>query len=481
MNDLRKSKTRWAVWVVLAPFLVTGCALGRKYHPPQNPAQNETHFHQEDKAAYGSSEPTAAWWKELNDEALSRLVEQAVQNNLDLQIAVTQVAKSRAILSETGADRFPTIGTTAAYSRQRLSAQGIGGLFSKRTVSLYDQGFDAFWELDLFGRVSHRIQEARALNRRAIADFQAVQVTVTAEVARVYMELRGSQYRLDIARRNAANQGKTLEITEQKSSGGQSTNLDVARARTQLESTRARIPQLEAEVARSIRRLSVLTGQLPHALEKDLKEIRPLPSVPETVNIGDPRTLLQRRPDIQSAEEGAAAALARYNLALNEIFPEISFKGTLGFTATTFGKWFSAGALRASTGPSLSWRILDLKRILAQMKQDDQDAQASIKTYQKTVLEALEEIENALTDFSKEEERRLNLQEAARSSAEASRLAHSRFEAGLDNFLDLLDTERTQLETEDALAVSEISTALQLVAIYKALGGGWQFNSPKPE
>lgn len=478
MKPMTGKNIRWTAFFLLGALGLNGCAFGRKYQPPVNPAKEETQFHQ-DAELYQTGEPVAAWWRELNDEVLTRLVEETLQSNLDLQIAVTQLEKSRAALTETRADRFPTVNSSASYARERLSREGIAGSALERTVHLYDSGFDAFWELDLFGRVSHRIEQARALNRQALADLHGVQVTVTAETARVYMELRGAQYRLDIAQRNAANQQKTLEITQQKSAGGQSNSLDVARAKTLLETTRARIPSLEAAIARSIRRLSVLTGQLPQTLEKDLKEMKPLPSVPLTVNIGNPETLIRRRPDVQRAEEGAAAAMAEYNLALNELFPEISFKGALGFTATTFGNWFSAGALRASTGPSLSWRILDLARILARMKAADQDAIASVKNYQRTVLEALEEIENALTDFYKEDQRRLSLQQAAGSSAEASKLAHSRFEAGLDNFLDLLDTERTQLETEDALAASETAAAVQLIAIYKALGGGWQFN-PEP-
>lgn len=475
MKRMTNNGLRGAVCFLLAAVFLSGCAIGRKYQAPENPAKSEELFHQKAEL-YKSGEPVAAWWRELHDEILTKVVEDTLRNNLDLQIAVTQLEKSRAALQETGADRFPTVLTNASYARQRLSREGIAGSALERTVSLYDGGFDAFWELDLFGRVSHRIEQARALNRQALADLRGVQVTVTAEAARVYMELRGAQLRLDIAKRNAENQRKTLEITERKSAAGQSNSLDVARARTQLETTLARIPSLEAAIARAIRRLSVLTGQLPHTLEEELKGFRPLPSVPATVDIGNPETLIRRRPDVQRAEEGAAAAMAAYNLALNELFPEISFKGAFGFTATTFGQWFSAGALRASSGPSLSWRILDFSRILAQMKAADQDAIASVKNYQKTVLEALEEIENALTDFYKEEQRRLNLQQAARSSVEASALANSRFDAGLDNFLDLLDTERTQLETEDALAASETETAVQLIAIYKALGGGWQFN-----
>jgi len=474
MDMVQLKKMLPILFLTVLSLTVGGCAIGRKYRAPENLAQKETVFQSGREASYKRDEPVLDWWKELNDEKLSRVVELTLENNLDLQVALTQMEKARAVLSETGADRFPTVNSNMSYARERLSGEDIAGPSIQRTLSLYDAGFDAFWELDLFGRVSHRIKQARAESRQAEADFHGVQVTVAAEAARAYIELRGTQYRLDIAKRNAANQKKTLEITEQKSAGGQSTKLDVARAKAQLSTTLARIPQLEASIARVIRRLSVLTGQLPNALFDELQTMQPLPSVPQTVNIGDPQTLLMRRPDVQSAEASASAALANYNLALNELFPEVSFKGTLGFTATRIGQWFSAGALRASTGPSLSWRILDLKRILSRMKQTDQDSRASIQRYQKTVLEALEEVENAMTDFSKEDERRLNLQQAARSSIEASGLAHSRFEAGLDDFLELLVTERTQLEAEDALAVSEISTALNLIAIYKALGGGWQ-------
>ncbi|MBP9733095.1 MAG: TolC family protein [Candidatus Omnitrophica bacterium] len=469
---------RSAAVIGIGILSLCGNASGNDSRTLVNPASNETTFHQAPgPASYTDQEPVAAWWSGLKDESLTRLVEQAVAHNLDLQIAVTQLEKSRAYLTETGADRLPTIDSGASYARQRLSNEGISGPAAQRSVSLFNGGFDAFWELDLFGRVSARVDRARALNRQALADLRAMQVTVTAEVARVYIELRGAQYRLHIARRNAENQEKTLGITDQKSKAGQSTNLDVARATAQLESTRARLPALEASIARSIRRLSVLTGQLPHALEEDLEEMQPLPSVPMSVDIGDPATLIRRRPDIQRAEEAAAAALAGYNIAASELYPQISFRGALGFTATTFGQWFSAGALRGTAEPTLEWRLFDLTRVVSQMKQSDQDARASVKRYEKTVLEALEEIENALTDFSKEQERMASLKLAERSSTEASHLAHMRFEAGLDNFLDLLDTERTQLLSDDALAVSETATALQLIAIYKALGGGWQFEA----
>ncbi len=455
-------------------FVLSSCASLEKLAGPPKPSVEATSFTKGTTERFNAAQPVAEWWKQLNDPQLTILIQEAVDHNLDVKIAIANVQKARALLRATGADSFPTVDTNVSYARERLSEEGITGRPADRTVNNYEAGFDAFWELDVFGRVSERIAREKAAAEESLAELRSVYVIVTAEVARTYIELRGAQYRLNIANRNEANQEKTYNLIQEMAEGGRSTNLDIARAQTLLEQTRSTIPPLEAEVSSHIHRLGVLTGQTPDALDRELKSVKPLPSVPSTVAIGDPQSLLSRRPDIRRAEQQVEQAIASYNLAVADLYPEISISGALGFASASFGDWASAGAFNTSIGPTMSWRILDRVRVRAEIDQAGGETKARIASFDKTILEALEEVETALVNFTKEEARRQSLIQAASSSATAAELAKVRFEEGMDSFLDVLDAERTQLEAEDALAQGETQTALNLIAIYKALGGGWQ-------
>jgi multidrug efflux system outer membrane protein len=453
---------------------LVGCATFEDYTPPDNPKGTAaTDLTAVNTERFIAAAPVASWWREFNDPQLAALVDEALQANLDVKIAIANLYKARAIARESGFDRFPTVTSSASYARERLSREGISGAPLDRTVNNYSAGFDAFWELDLLGRVSQRIDAQEALEQAAEADLDHVYVSIGAEVARVYVELRGAQYRLDIAERNAKNQQSTFDLTKKLENGGRATGLDVARAETQLSLTRATIPPLQAEVSANINRLSVLTGRVPDALREDLSGKKPLPSLPVGVAVGDASSLIKRRPDIRQAERELAAAVAQYNVATTDLFPTVNILGSIGFLATNLSS-FGAGALAASVGPTINWRAFDLGRVQAQIDQNDAAAQAALANYGKVALEALEETQTALSNFSREEERRAMLQRAAKSSRTAANLARQRFDQGADTFLNVLDAERTQLESEDALARSEIDAASDLIAIYKALGGGWE-------
>ena len=218
----------------------------------------------------------------------------------------------------------------------------------------------------------------------------------------------------------------------------------------------------------------MLTGRLPDALRAELAEIRNIPSIPPAIAVGDASSLLKRRPDIRRTERELAASIAEYNVAVTNLFPVVSITGNLGFLATDFSSLGSSSAFTAGVGPAISWAAFDLGRVRAQIDQSDARTQAALARYEKTVLEAFEEVQNALVNFNREEQRRVKLRRAARSSVESAVLARQRFDAGVDGFLDVLDAERTQLEAENSLAISETTAALDLIAIYKALGGGWQ-------
>ena len=277
-----------------------------------------------------------------------------------------------------------------------------------------------------------------------------------------------------MARGNVENERETLDLTAAKLKAGRATELDTARARAQLDSTLASIPPLEAAVKHAIHRLGVLTGQQPTALESELAPPAPIPALPPLVNIGNPADLLRRRPDIRSAESSLAAATARIGVETSDLFPRVTFNGNLGVQASEVSGLFKSGADTYSFGPSITWAALDLGHVLARIKAANARADAQLAAYEKTVLTALEETENALVDFGREQVRRDYLRQSERSATQAMTLARQRYDGGVDDFLPVLDAQRTQLSIQAQLAQSETRTATSLVAIYKALGGGWE-------
>ncbi len=464
-------------------FLISSCALAlsacKTMHDPKVPTV-PAGFEQIDLTALGNErfqtcEPVMSWWKTLEDAQLDFLISWSMDHNKDVGIALANLQEARGALRENGYDRYPTATADGSYQRNYASKE-TGVSVTDRSTSLYSTGLNASWELDLFGRVSAKAEGAEARERASLADLRSAYVAVAAEVAANYSGLRGAQYRLSIANRNAENQKKTYGLTKRLTEGGRGTQLDVSRALTQLELTKSTIPALEAAVTAHINRLSVLTGQVPDALREVLSEVKPMPSIPVTVNLGNVSDILSRRPDIAAAKHNVAAATADYNVASANRFPVVSIIGSLGFVATNISS-FGTSALAASVGPSVSWSAFDMNRVRAQIDQADARAQRSLMVYEKTVLEALEELQTAVSDFSKEEERRGYLQRAARSSKESATLARARYEAGVDTFLDVLNAEATLLEAEDLLAQSEVNAALDLISVYKALGGGWQGKS----
>ncbi len=423
------------------------------------------------------------WWRGFNDVILNHLVDQAVATNQDLRIATAHVLEARALRMGAVADLFPIANANAGWTKS-LSSQDSTPVplsRSERENSLYDAGFDAIWELDLFGRVRRSIEADTAIVAATVATRQDVLVTLVSEVARNYLELRGAQNQLAVARGNVANERETLDIALAKLKAGRATELDTARARAQLDATLALIPPVEAAIKRAIYRLGVLTGQQPTALEAELTPPAPIPNLPLLVNIGNPAELLRRRPDIRSAESSLAAATARIGVETSSLFPRVTFIGSLGVQASQISSLVQGGSDTYSFGPRISWAALDLGHIRARIKAADARTVAQLASYEKTVLTALEETENALVDFGQEQVRRDYLRASDRSATEAAALARRRYEGGIDDFLPVLDAQRAQLVIQAQLAQSETRTATSLVAIYKALGGGWEIEQTKTE
>jgi multidrug efflux system outer membrane protein len=461
--------------VLAAAASLSACAVGPDYQRPQTPVPGA--FSQQADAA--AAEPVAEFWRGFDDAQLTRLVEGALAGNRDLRASLARLDQARAIARLSRKDLLPTITAGGGYTESRASAdQAPGTPRAQRDGELYDAGFDAFWELDLFGRVRRGAQASRAEAQGVAADLRALQVTVAAETARAYFELRGLQEQLRVARGNADNQAETLALTEARLDAGAGTEFDVARARGQLEFTRSRVPALEAAVLAAAHRLAVLNGREPAALLAELEAPAPLPALPESVAIGTPAELLRRRPDIAGAERRLAAATARIGVATADLFPRVTFNGSFGSAATDLGDLFTRDSESYGFGPRISWAFLDLGRVRDRIESSDAGAAAQLALYEGTVLRALEETENALVGYARARAEGRHLAESAAASTRAAELANLRFEGGAADFLHVLDAQRSQLEAEDRLAQSQARTATALIAVYKAVSGGWAGRVP---
>jgi outer membrane protein, multidrug efflux system len=460
---------------VLAAALA-GCAVGPEYVKPDTKVVPQ--FAGAQDGPYSAENAQGRFWTQFGDATLDGLVDDALNANHDLRIALGRLAEARAERHQAQFDLAPTVTASGGYTKQQYSAVE-SPTFEPLTTHFYDAGFDAFWELDLFGRVRRNVQAQSAELQSAEATLRDAQVSVTAEVARTYFELRGEQTQLAVARHNVDNQRETLQLTQARLNAGRGTELDTSRQQSQLSTTLATIGPLQAAIARSIHRLSVLTGREPNALDAQLAPPRELPDLPQIAAVGDPAGLLRRRPDIRVAERQLAASTARVGVAIGDYFPKVTFTGSYSYSAAELGSLGDAASRGYVIGPRISWAAFDLGRVHAEVAGSRARADVALAGYEQTVLRALEETEDALVTHARTRESLLEAADAAVASQTAARIAHTRYEGGLVDFLEVLDAERTQLEAEDRLAQSRTQAATSLIAVYKALGGGWEM-APAP-
>jgi outer membrane protein, multidrug efflux system len=463
----------WLAFVSLG-LLLSACSVGPNYHAPKTEVSGT--FANGSQTNLAAGQTAITWWRGFDDALLNRLVERALATNQDLRIATARVREARALRAQSVADALPVVTANGNYTKSASSKDSVPFPLTRqqRELQLFNSGFDATWELDIFGHLRRSIQASSADLAATEASRQDVLVSLIAEVARNYFELRGQQHELAVARRNADNQRETLDLTVSKFNAGRATELDTARARAQLNLTLAAIPTFEAGLKHSIHRLGVLCGEPPAALEPELAPPAPIPAMPAMVNIGDPAELLRRRSDIRAAERALEAATARIGVQTASLFPIVTFNGNLGLSAKNLSGLGQSGTDVYSFGPQINWSALDLGHIRARIKAAHARADAELAGYERTVLTALEETENALVDFGREQTRRDYLRESERAATQAMALARQRYDSGIADFLPVLDAERTQLDIQAQLAGSETRTATSLVAIYKALGGGWE-------
>lgn len=460
-------------------FLVSGCAVGPDYLPPKHPTAEA--FSQGRDPEMSNTPSLATWWEDFGDRQLNDLVFAAIAENRSLDAALARLNQARATRQLSFYDLLPTATASGAYAKikdpsARIPAPGPVDL----TRQVYVGAGDVSWEIDLFGRVRRQYEKSEAEEAGSLSDLQDLMRTVIADVATNYFTLRGDQASLQVARDNVLSQEKTVELLRAQAAGGVVSDLDVVRATAQLQVTRATIPPLESSIQVAIHRLAVLIGKNPDQLAATLSEPKPLPRYAGPIALGDPQSLLRRRPDIRSAERALAAATASIGVAVGDFFPKVSFIGTLGFEATTPANFGETGSDFYSFGPRITWPALDMGRVIARYNIAEAKTQEAAANYEQAVLGALEETESALVRFSKQRERRNLLKDAAANSAEASKLALIQYQEGGADFLAVLDAQRAELLAEGQLSESETQLALSLVAIYKALGGGWEVSELIP-
>jgi multidrug efflux system outer membrane protein len=462
-----KTFTRGLKTALYGVFIVTSAACGvrRPYVAPDVPPAALSHV---DTALVAEQPFDPRWWQQFEDPVLDELVGKSLAANHDVRMAVARVDQARAFFDDVALDRFPTAIAGASVDRRD---QAIPGFSERpRPVTTYRAGFDAFWEIDVFGRVRSQVRAAAADAESFAADVDDVRVSVAAEVARNYFELRGLQQQLAVAERSLVNQRETLRLTTVRRDAGIGEEQDVASAAARVAAIEASIPPIRGAVAEREHHLAVLIGVRPGALGVDLAP-RQYPPITKALAIGEPGSLLRRRPDVRAAERRLASATAREGVAAAELFPQISISGFLGLLAGR-GSLFNVSDSRAwAVTPALSWAAFDLGSARARLRGAEGATRESVAQFEQVVLRAIEETENALVNYREEQERLVKLTDQARESTRAATIARTRYQAGVVDFLALLDAERTQLQAEDAVAQAEAGVFTSVIAVYKALGG----------
>jgi NodT family efflux transporter outer membrane factor (OMF) lipoprotein len=480
-SEFEKSNVRTRFVFLVASCVIAvslaGCKVGPNYQQPQ--VDVPAAYHEGISAATNQpSKDLAQWWRIFHDPQLDTLIEEATVANHDVRIAEARVREVRAQAGVTRSAMFPSVNANGDYSRLRLSehtpdafvAQAAGQSLEQ---NLFNAGLDMNWELDIFGGNRRALEAANANVGASEEARRGVLISVIAEVGLNYLDLRGRQKQLAVARDNLSLQEQTLALTRDRFRAGLANELDTARAEAQAEDTRSQIPLLEQDIQRSIHRLSVLIGKEPAELESQLVNAEPIPPAVPGIPVGLPSDLLRRRPDIRQAEREVAAATAQVGVATADLFPRFYLTGAAGLESINASDFFAASSRFWQIGPSMRWPVFSAGRIRQNIKVQDARQEQSLIHYEQTVLTSLEEVENALVACGKEQEHHQALAQSEVANRRAVELADQRYRSGLVDFLNVLDTQRSLLVVQDNLAQSDRTIGQNLVRLYKALGGGW--------
>ncbi len=523
-SDNMKAKS--SIVAAVSLFGITGCMVGPDYKTPEtkvNPSFSEIQLPATTQASTVSviASPPVEWWTTFRDTEMTSLLQRAVKQNLNLKTAASRVRQARAQRGVVGADLLPTVNAEGGYQRARGSQNlsfpigalsggsgssksaaaskgrltpaineaahpggpqsplGSGG-FPGVDTDLYEAGFDSNWEIDVFGGSRRAVEAASGDIQASQEDQRDVLVTLLAEIARDYVELRGLQKQLQIATDNLHKQEQTLELTRERFTAGFVTDLDVTRQATQLANTTATLPALQVQIDTHIHALGVLLAEDPSALMNELSPVDKIPAVPPEIPIGLPSDLLRRRPDIRRAERQLAAATARIGQAEADFFPKFSITAALGFDTNRPKALLDWGSKYWALSPGVSWPIFDAGRIRFNVEVNKEQQSQAATNYQLTVLNALKDVEDSLTAYRLEQVRHKALVDAASSARQSVEIADQQYQRGVTDFISVLDAQRDELGAEDSLAQSERAISTDLIALYKSLGGGWEVMLPEP-
>jgi NodT family efflux transporter outer membrane factor (OMF) lipoprotein len=503
-----KAKRRTALVAgLMASTVLTGCTLGPDFTRPTASTAASWFSGPKEAVKKPPSIPVAEpvdvdWWTLFHDPVLTGLERRVAADNLDVKVAAVRLTESRAQLGVARSSLFPTIGGNASVVREQASDKGVFGLIPGATpggndangasgnsaggvsgsglqpFNIWQAGFDASYEVDLWGGVRRSVESATASSEAAKESERSVLLSSLAEVARDYIQLRGVQADLQIDHDNVRTAQQSLSLTQERAAGGVTTDLDVANASAQLRTTLALIPPLEQQEAALINALSLLLGQPPNALRAELATAKPVPPVPPRVPVGLPSELARRRPDIRQAEAQLHAATADIGVADANFYPSLNLTGSLGLQSLQFSNFFNVNAKQYAIGPGLTIPIFQGGQLRSTLRLREAQQQEAAITFQKTVLQAWHDVDNALTAYQTEQLRRDQLVGAVTDNQHAVVLAQSRYQQGVADFLSVLDAERSLLATQLQLADSTTTVSANLVALYKALGGGWETDMP---
>ncbi len=466
--------------VVLGAQIIAGCAtVGPDYVPPKTSVSKSWHTQLKGGLIAEEADPQtlAGWWKTLNDSELSSLIDRALLDNLDLKKAQARVREARARRAVAKADLFPTLDTTGSATWSRISKDKGSG----KTSDLYTAGFDAGWELDIFGGVRRSVEAATAELQATEEDLRDILVTLLAEVALNYVEVRTFQNRLTVAEANLEAQSETYQLTQWRYQAGLCDELAVEQARYNLENTRSQIPSLRTGLEEAMNRIAVLLGEEPGKVHAELEKREPVPVTPLNVAVGVPADLLRRRPDVRRVERELAAQTARVGVATADLYPKFTLSGSIGLELLSLRNLSSSGVWNLSGGPKITWAIFRAGAIRQNIEVQSALQEQYLIAYESAVLSALEEVENSLVAYSEEQQRRQSLRKAAEAAQKAVNLAQQKFQSGLTDFSNVLEAQRSLLSFQDQLVQSEGTVTSNLVRLYKALGGGWTSMVPDGE
>ncbi|OPX93919.1 MAG: Toluene efflux pump outer membrane protein TtgI precursor [Syntrophorhabdus sp. PtaB.Bin006] len=473
---------KWASWLSTAfiVLVLTGCvSVGPDYVSPSPPVGPTWHTQLKGGLTSNETDPTtmAAWWTTLNAPELSQLIDRAVSGNLDLKKARARVREARARRGVARADLVPAVDATGSTTRSR----GSESMGSGDSTTLYRTGFDATWELDIFGGLRRSMEAAEADLQASQEDLRDVLVSLLGEVASNYVEVRTLQLQLAVAEANILAQRDTYQLAAWRQEAGLSDQLAVQQARYNLESTQSKIPIIRTSLEETMNRIAVLLGDPPGRVHGDLEKPMAIPSIPLSVAVGVPANALRRRPDVRRAERELAAQTARVGVATADLYPKFTLSGSIGLEALALNKLFFWSNRTTSGGGGISLPIFHGGALRQKVEiQSALQEQAAI-VYEATVLNAFEEVENILTAYAEQQARRDSLRAAEDAARQAAEMAQHKYEAGLADFISVLDAQRQLLSFQEQLAESNGAVVSNLIKLYKALGGGWESLIPQGE